>query len=361
MPVQCSPHVASMKYVEKYRDTMEHQRQAFEAERSLWNIERAELLEKVAALEKSLCRYQTSSSRKGVLPIEKRSSAPTIIYNQQNRRNPTPAHTWPELSDQPGIAGEQLPSIAENEPTRKSSRHPFHPFQARFGFGKNPSNVSPSGNTFDGITFKADTVNAPFQPREVPVSDSPSPLESTSGSTPCQALLPAQLELPHAGLDAPDNLTKDAGHTPLARHPEFTSDSQFSAHSSDVATPNRVEQERPPLEPHVSTTTRPTEHSNSYFPQIESVESDENDPELREPLCLKNCQSGDNQFLSELDTKLAEASKAAEEKLSWPNTSDTAEVNESSPPKQVDGESLEEPKLKIKRSMNFGSQLGSLH
>ncbi|KAL8761524.1 MAG: hypothetical protein Q9184_002373 [Pyrenodesmia sp. 2 TL-2023] len=155
-----------------------------------------------------------------------------------------------------------------------------------------------------------------------------------------------------------ENLTLHAGHTPLAR-PVPGLDGTTSAIDSDLPTPT-LESERPPIEPRTSFTKVPSERADSYFPlpadeldsgrasrELDTPADAQQDPELQGPLGLTNERSSDNRFLSQLDSKLTQAASS------------------SNPPAAAGAQQIQgfndtdpEPKLKIKKSMNFGSQLG---
>jgi len=83
---------------------------------------------------------------------------------------------------------------------------------------------------------------------------------------------------------------------------------------------------------------------------------------MNAPLGLTNDVLGDNQFLSALDSKLEAAAAATGESSMDEETSTVGGASE----KKADsdgGEGIEqpesEPRLRIKRSMNFGSAFGS--
>lgn len=228
----------------------------------------------------------------------------------------------------------------------------------------------------DGINFRSTTLS-PVLAKKVMTPQSPSP-RSPSPSR----LSPRTIQLPSSKLEEPiDPYTKDAGHTPLARRTYLNGDGASS--EGDGATPTQPELGRPPLEPHVSFAKLPSERSDSYFPVAEDesqVEEDKSrdgedksrdekdrsrdaednsrdeDPELRGPLGLNNKQGEDNQFLNELDSKLLQAARSGS--FSPPSVG----LDRKDFPKE-EGKDFEqpepEPRLRIKRSMNFGSAFGA--
>ena len=121
-------------------------------------------------------------------------------------------------------------------------------------------------------------------------------------------------------------------------------------------TPVQPEAERPPLEPQPTRVRLPSERSDSHFPAAEITPSDA-DPELNGPLGLTNDKSEDDQFLNELDSKLQ---AAASKSLQTPTVADASESGSSERGDEKDFQQPEhEPKLRMKRSMNFGSAFGA--
>ena len=137
-----------------------------------------------------------------------------------------------------------------------------------------------------------------------------------------------------------------AGHTPLVRDSANSTDGTSSAVSNRIATPIETQKEKPPVEPRASFAKPPSERSDSYFAGIlaETLE----DPALSGPLGLGDDNtSEDKSFLDQVDLKLKEAAKHVQK--------DSTEESDIlvDPPES-------EPRLRIKRSINFGSQLGGL-
>lgn len=369
---------------------MEHQRQTFDEERSLWNTERTELHEKIAQLEGSLRRYQAVSSSQVLSPLDNSNSGPQsngsfwslLIKDGSSHTSGTttgdeiwrgpkpdaqPARTFSDPTTQFSKPADrhQLPSIAEDATCgRKDSP------DMQVGFHKPSASGAKTDKNLDGINFKSSTLS-PGLAKKVMTPQSPS-----SRTTSPSRLSPETIELPPSKLEASlDLYTKDAGHTPLARRTYFSAD---GASIEEIgATPTQPEIERPSLEPHVSFAKLPSERSNSYFPVPEEEFRDENDnsqdeennsfqgaedksrdedPELKAPLGLDNGKDEDKHFLNELDSKLLQAARSEAF-----NSSGIGSDNESSLDKNgKDFEQPEhEPKLRIKRSMNFGSAFGA--
>ncbi|KAF6239828.1 hypothetical protein HO173_002374 [Letharia columbiana] len=376
--VPISPQVASARYVKQFQALMEHQRQTFDEERALWSVERTELHEKIAQLEGSLYRYQTISSSQASSPINnsKRGSQSNSSFwsllskdgSSHTSGTTTGDEIWrgPKLdvqptrtfsdpttqSTKPGDRG-RLPSIAEDTTCGRKDSLDMQP-----GLHKPSVSSAEIDKNLDGINFKSSTLSP------VPIKQVMTPQSPSSRTSSPSRLSPRTIQLPSSKLEAPlDPYTKDAGHTPLVRRTYFNAD--FPSGEGDGPTPTQPEIERPPLEPHVSSAKLPSERSDSYFPVAEDESWDERDrsrdgedkspdedPELKEPLGLDNSKGEDKHFLGELDSKLLQAARS--EAFS---PSGTGSGRESSLDKdEKDFEQPEhEPKLRIKRSTNFGN------
>ena len=392
-----SPQVASARYVKQFQALLEHQRQIFDEERALWNTERTELHEKIAQLEGSLRRYQAISSSQVSSPIYKRNSTSQSdssfwgflgkdVSNHTSATSSTGDEIWrgPKPDVQPtrtfsdpttqstkSGARDRLPSIAEDTTCgRRDSSG------SQTGFHKPSVSGAELDKNLDGINFKSSTLSpVPF--KKVMTPQSPSPRTSSPSR-----LSPRTIQLLSSDVETPlDPYTRDAGHTPLARRTYFDVDG--TSNEGDGATPTQPEVERPPLEPHVSFARRPSERSDSYFPVAEEDsqaedgnsrdggdkccdekenssegkdESRDEDPELKGPLGLDNSQAEDKKFLNELDSKLLQASRSAA--FSPPNPGSDKSDHRDNDEKDFE-EPEQEPKLRIKRSMNFGSAFGA--
>lgn len=189
----------------------------------------------------------------------------------------------------------------------------------------------------DGITFKAIP--------SVSEAAASSPSQSPPTSPPSKREGPNFIPLPSENRNP---YTKDAGHTPRVRRSSTNSDGNASS-LGDAVTPTQdvAVQDGETRQPSIKT---PSERSISYFPPPDEVEED---PVLKGPLSLKNSSEEDKGFLRELDSKLLQAAVSAVRNAPEADPIDDKE-NESSK-KDADGE----PRLRIKKSMNFGTQLGS--
>ena len=366
---------------------MEHQRQAFDEERELWNTEREELHEKIAQLEGSLRRYQAVSSSQVLSPINNSN-----IPSQSNKSSrsllgkdgsghtsatatgheiwrgpdvkPTRTFSDPTIQLNKPRDRSRLPSIAEDTTCGLKDSSDMHP-----GLHRSSLSGVEIDKNLDGITFKSSPLSA-APTKKIMTPQSPSP-----GIPSPARVSPGAIQLPSSKLeDPPDLYTKDAGHTPLARRTYSNADGASS--EGDRETPIQPEIERPPLEPHVSFARLPSERSDSYFPVIEDEsreekdsstdpmtesrdeedESRDEDPELKGPLGLHNSIGEDNHFLHEVDSKLLEVTRSG---VSSPHSAGLD--GQASPAKnEADFDEPEhEPKLRIKRSMNFGSAFGA--
>ena len=382
-----SPQVASARYVKQFQVLMEHQRQTFDEERELWNTEREELHEKIAQLEGSLRRYQTISSSQVLSPInnsnvpsQSNSSSRSLLSKDGSGHanatatgheiwrgpdvKPTRTFSDPTIQLTKPRDRSRLPSIAEDTTCGRKDSSDMNSGLQRSSF----SGVDIDKN-LDGITFKSSPLSA-APTKQIMTPQSPSP-----GTSSPSRVSTGMIQLPSSKLeDPPDLYTKDAGHTPLARRTSFNADGASS--EGDKATPTQPEIERPPLEPHVSFARLPSERSDSYFPVAEDESREEKDismdqenksrdeedgsrdedPELKGPLGLHNSIGEDNQFLHEVDSKLLEAARS---EASSPYSARLD--GQAFPAKNEEDfdEPEHEPKLRIKRSMNFGSAFGT--
>lgn len=356
---------------------MERQRKVHSEERDLWHIERKELEEKIVKLEVSLQRYRAISSSQATSPIEKSGSAANSSFWSLSRtegsrgsstsgtgdevwRGPKtdvqPTRSFSGSPTQPHKSGDRLPSIAENVHTRSRKESSEHSTDKQGAPHKPSINGADIDKNLDGITFKVSGL-APGVGKNIMTPQSPSP-----GASPSK-VSPGTIAMPSRTPEAPDDiLIKDAGHTPLARRSHFNHDGPSSTGSADADTPTQPDMERPPLEPHTTAVKLPSERSDSYFPPVPREPLGNEDPELKGPLGLTNDASADNKFLSALDSKLEQAAKSSNSPGS-PAVAGASNTTSEQCGGADDVPGFEqpdhEPRLKIKRSMNFGSAFGS--
>lgn len=346
---------------------MDHQRQVFEEERALWHTERSDMQEKIAKLEVSLRRYEAISSSQVPSPIEANGSRKSGFWKSETydrssknftgdeiwrgaggKSNAQPTRTFANQADQLLAVENRLPVIVEGSAAAK-------PKVAYFSnksidtrpVGKASTRGIGTDKNLDGITFK-ESVLAPTIAESLTTSQVSLPVRSTSpaGGSSGSAVAPSSLLIA-----PPDPYTKDAGHTPLARRSEYNLDgSSGAALSSGLDTPSQPEVERPPLEPRASAIHIPTECDDSYFSCTEG--DNDGDMELQEPLGLKDNAAGDDAFLNRVDSRLRQV---AQSETLAPSGSDKEGINEDKGFDQPEPE----PRLRIKKSMNFGSQFGA--
>lgn len=368
-PSSTSSHLASPLYVHQFRTLMDSQRQLFHAEHELWQIERTELLERVTHLEASLRRYRALCGSQVSSPIEGTGSGTKDPPNVENANDLKSAGTGDEFWRGSGGKRDAQPiRIFPSSPDASSkvedrwtivAREPLAPKPSLAAF---PIITIDSGilskaiirgieedKNLDGITFRKSSLGLTITECLVtPPSSSPPP------SSPLANRAPGTVALPSSLLTEPcDHYTKDAGHTPLVPKSEYSSYDDLGATLSGLTTPTQPEIELPPPDPPTSVVKVPSESADSYFPHLDELKN--GDVELREPLGLKNNGVHDKNFLSELDSKLRKA--ASSEKLRSESTKPGKENIECE--EKIQPQADLEPKLRIKRSMNFGTQFGA--
>lgn len=357
--------VASPQYVQQCRTLMDHQHQVFDEERALWHTERSEMEKRIAQLEASIRRYQAISSSQVSSPIEPNGSGNSALWNSGHyngmiknftgdefwrgsggKNDAKPTRTFTNSADESLKAEDRLPVILEDSVAYK-------PKAASFSINAIDSRTLSKASTrgigtdknLDGITFRKSTQVPTIT--ESLTSQASLPLQSSSPTRVSSDSIPA----PSSILIAPPNpYTKDAGHTPLAHRSEYNLDGGSGASSGDLATPTQPELERPPLEPRASAIQVPSERADSYFPHNEG--DNDGDTELQEPLGLKDNAAANDEFLQMVDSRLLQV---AQSKVLDPSKSDKENVDEGKSFDQPEPE----PKLRIKKSMNFGSQFGA--
>ncbi|MCJ1412943.1 hypothetical protein MMC19_007044 [Ptychographa xylographoides] len=392
-----SSHVASNQYIEQHRAFVEHQRELHNEERALWHLERQDLHIKIKELESTI-RKLRGTSNEGFSPQETPVFALGAFGSLSNHRGSRttststgdefwrgaggksgsiPTRTFSESSEYSVTRSEdiRMPSIAENDAADASGSR-LSVISRETSREKDDRHHRPSidgakiDKNLDGISFKPGGL-APSVVKSVITPQSPSPLQSPNSAQHS----PKLLDLPaRSRLTAEALYTKDAGHTPLARMGASHLDG-MSSNASDQNTPKIAEQETVPFEPRpsVSVSRPPNERAESYFPTSESQappvpeEAIDEDPALKGPLGLKNEKSEDSSFLNELDSKLLQAARSHVFSPNSEKSRGTVGHNSASKENDDPGDGGEkefdqpetEPKLRIKRSMNFGSVFGA--
>lgn len=361
-----SSQLASPGYVYQYRALMDNQRKVFDEERDLWQTERSDLLDEISRLKARLRQIEGSSSNRiqspngmhepgtsfsGFSGFSSTSSSRHTSTGDEfwrgagGKSDAQPTRTFSDPPNQLSRIGDRLPSISENESPRPR-RSLLTDRISGANKARNPS--IQSGADIDGITFRSSS-SASSSGANVISPPSPSPLRTSLGSLPAST---SPLSVPV------DCNTRHAGHTPLARGFRYDTDGNASAKSSSPTTPTQPEVERFIHEPTASFVRPPTERSDSYFSGISTITNE--DPQLNEPLGLGDRNTSETQsFLAAVDSRLTEVVNSEDEQAN--NNAEGSPNGNGSAPKQSTSGSLDtEPKLRIKRSMNFGSQFGSL-
>lgn len=361
-----SSHLASPQYVHQFYALIDSQRRLFHAEHELWQIERTELHQKITQLEASLrqhlalCGSQVSSpTESNGLGTKDPSNVETVSELKPSvgtgdefwrgsggKRDAQPVRIFPSSPDQPSTVEDRWTIVARDPLAHKPGSTAFPIITIDSGLlSKASIRGIEEDKNLDGITFRKSSLALTITESLVTPPSSPPP--QSSHRTPGTVSLPSSL------LTAPcDPYTKDAGHTPLAPKSEYCSYEDSGATLSDSTTPTQPEIELPPLDPPTSVVKVPSESADSYFPNQDGLKNE--DVELREPLGLKNNRVHDKNFLSELDSKL---DAARSEKLRSESTKSGEDNNENQ--EKIYSQTDPEPKLCIKRSMNFGSQFGT--
>lgn len=365
-----SSHLASPQYVHQFHALMDNQRQLFHAEHELWQIERTELHEKITQLEASLRRYRTLCGSPVSSPTESNGSGSKDPPNVENanelrpavgtgdefwrgsggRRDAQPVRIFPSSPDASSTVEDRWTIVARDPLAYKPGLTAFPVITIDPGLlSKASIRGIEEDKNLDGITFRKSSLALTIN--ESVVTPPPS---SPPQSSPLAQRTPRTVSLPSSLLTAPcDPYTKDAGHTPLAPKSEYSSYEDLGATLSGLTTPTQPEMELPPPDPPTSVIKVPPESADSYFPDLDELK--DGDIELWEPLGLKNNGVHDKNFLTELDSKLLKAARS--EKLRSESTKSGKENIEAE--EKIYSQADPEPKLRIKRSMNFGSQFGT--
>lgn len=358
--VASTPQLASARYVRQFRALLEHQREVFDEERALWHIERSELQDEISHLEASLREAQKgcSSQATSLNFLKGSASSFSSLSTASNSRHASmgdefwrgaggrgdarPSRTFSSMSEQSNGSAQRLASICENVSPQQSGSSSFSDTVHRASIPE-----ADKTGTFDGITFRQSS-RAPSTATNGNTRPSPSPSHVSPGT----------LAVPVFGLAPPtEYVTKHAGHTPLARGSIYGTDGTSSNISTIAATPTEPKKERPPYEPHASFAKPPSERSDSYFagaiPEVGAIPEPAEDPAMSEPLALGDSGTSEAQaFLDQVDSKLKEAVRQEQTDSKPQGEGETQETDA-----LRDSPEHEAP-LRIKRSMNFGSQLG---
>lgn len=387
-----TPSVDITAYFEQCRNVNEQLRSTHEQERKAWEIERTALRTRIADLEFKLNKatggkrrlsndttpFNTRSSRSDFqLPAfsgmngsrpHSAASYPPLEHLKQENGKPiwepaSPAPATRVFSHDDDIPPHHLPSISEDGPLDSLSKQTSHENKT--------IPIHEIDETLDGINVRSEGVKSSF-------NKVMSPIIIATSLSPKQIIEPPRYTLdPSSLLDPFDaKLVRNAGHTPLV----FDGPISSSATTDGGATPQPEKPAAPA--PTTRPPLRPKEHSNSYFstddvhapepPPIEEQfpetavtdEEDEgqephfepeDDKPLRGPLMLdpSGKSEASHNFLEKLDDKLGEVVRKS--LSSSPNHSPSRQEQ----PVKQDNEEDNFPRLRLKKSTNFGSAFGN--
>jgi hypothetical protein len=393
---------------ERERKVFEDERKLFEEERKLWSTERALLKAKIVDLEAIVNRsksekrkYSNESTKSSTQSFRSDLGRPSFNSGSGSRA-PSMSHASPPIWEGPENMARA--SRVFSEPNTLIT-NPFSEDQIKHTNGHLPS-ISESGSfpalekemspsslpperamsvpisidkidkSLDGITLKS-TALAPSFVATVRTPDAITPQRSRSPNS--KSAVGGGMRVGIDGLLSPldEKLKLHAGHTPMAFDAEGST-GPTSNHSTEIPTPI---QEKPPAP--VSTAyrppPRPSEKSGSYFSfsaddaqepktkhegednqtlksNYENDEKENEDPELTGPLVLSsdNDHGQSNAFLSTLDAKLM---MEAKKYIKSPDSNQSDRKDQSNTPGSTQDD--EGPKIRMKKSTNFGSAFGS--
>jgi hypothetical protein len=357
-------------YIEQSRELLENQRAHLETERALfaqerqlWAKERILLRTKIAELESLLKSQRSQSILATGHPPKPAFGTPQYLDSHDHLSS---AQVWEGSSpgsrptrvfrDEEILVNAHLSPISErsgsNPPSLDAALSPrARAVDASGATISIPVPIEKLDSRLDGITLKS-TALPPGVVARVITPPSPSPLETSSPALATAPSDPARpgmehrnsLKLKLSELGRPnENLVRDAGHTPMAII-EVDDSQRTTKDASPVEIPPCQEEEAP-LAPMVTHVHQPSEHAESYFPDLPD------DPALTGPLGLTNDEEHDSSFLNELDTRLLDQAKRI---LSTSTVSD----GEDEPDPKAPNQGEPEPEIKFKKSTNFGTAFG---
>lgn len=376
-------------YMEQCRLWNTQLRDAHDAERKAWDIERTALKARIAELERKLNRARDPKRRSS-----NDSSAANLhsfrldlhsfgTDGTHNRTHPppeaagAPPPVWKGPQTTPPVTRvfsreddvAHLPSISEDEPLPSLSKQ----ISPTSGGQENvPVPIEQVDNTLDGITLKSGALTSSFDTGIVSPQFS-SPVLSPPAQPNESADESLQVDVKNLLSPFDAKLKMHAGHTPMA----FDGTLSSTVESTEQLTPKQEEPfapaptARPPL--------RPSENSDSYFsftsavnyqddqpkkPVSEPQEADQeplhepdDDPALKGPLMLDPSAKTEeaSSFLDIVDEKLVELVKQESNSSKSPEEKEPEKQAEDKPLADADDDM---PRLRIRHSTNFGSAWG---
>lgn len=334
---------------QQQRDRHEEDREqllaAFAKERELWEQERRVLVERIGRLssgkpgspsEEFARRLSGGGSRKS----SHDSAASNGLTNTKVKITATDGARLPSITEKTPAVTIALPrKLSDDTIDGVLTKKPI--FQSSFDEKLIEAHLSPA--------IQSPTINSasPHSP-SAHTPDRPSPNPNT---------LYVSLD------DLEPKLKRDAGHTPLPRI-----DSNFSGsnatplqENSAYSKPVRLAAQNLPVRP-------PHERADSYFPEITTTDTSEpsnnesfnvndndekdEDPSLTGPLGLTSDTTQNKDFMNQLDARLLVEAKKVLGQAPPRSPSETSRDGDA-------GKEEEFPDLKLKKSMNFGSEYGT--
>ncbi|QKX61099.1 uncharacterized protein TRUGW13939_08245 [Talaromyces rugulosus] len=336
-------------YLEQSRSILENQRLNFERERlvfaqerKLWEIERTMLKSRIVELESAGSGAFQTSFRNPDFGLKGDSMSHTQqhpVWEGPIPGSRRPTRVFPEETGKPDLY--IPPTEANGFGFRSSLDAALSPLLFRPADETSvPVPIEKVDSQLDGITLKSTALppdvvaKVMTPPTSISPTSSPPKTETESSKQAADGKSPLRLELSSLGPPA-ENLTRNAGHTPMAI---LGTETEIS-----TRTPSEMGDDEVTLAPVV--TKQPIENSESYFPPPDD------DPALTGPLSLRNEAESDNSFFSLLDKKLLDEAKKA---VSGPSDADADDADESKGGEEPD------PELKLKASTNFGTVFGQV-
>ncbi|RAL02097.1 uncharacterized protein BO80DRAFT_39361 [Aspergillus ibericus CBS 121593] len=364
--------VVSADYLQQVRSLLDRQRANFEVERKLfneerqlWQNERALLNQRISELE-SLLKGRGSTGAAAT-----NSTAPTgafasyaltsafqnqfgcpLLADSIDHPHPTSAQVWegsspgsrptrvfPDLekTDLQGLLSpEQGGNLSVSAPSLDAALSPKSHAADFSASACVPVPIERLDSRLDGITLKSSALPPEIVARVITPPSPPSLEDSPSFSGRASFEHRNSFKLKLSELGPPEfNLTRNAGHTPMARIDRDVDTEQPS--------PQEVANEDELLAP--AAPRQPAENSDSYFADLAD------DPALKGPLSLLNEEEHDSDFLREVDQKLLDQVRQI---VGYPRSHEDQIPAEVEPPSQG-----EEPELRFKKTTNFGTAFGN--
>ncbi|PYI20728.1 hypothetical protein BO86DRAFT_313267 [Aspergillus japonicus CBS 114.51] len=334
--------------LDRQRISFENEKKLFNEERQLWEKERALLKSRISELE-ALLKGRGSTASATVLPPgafafadqfhasaqvwegSSPGSRPTRVFPDAET---TDIHTLSSIPEQ----GAKYVSAPSLDAALSPKSHAVDPSTG----ASVPVPIEKLDSKLDGITLKSSALPPEVVARVI-TPPSPSSLEtSPTSSTRPPNEHRNSLKLRLSELGPPEfNLTRNAGHTPMAKIDRDIDTEQPS--------PQEVQDEASPLAPAVL--RQPAEQSDSYFADLPE------DPALKGPLSLLNEEEHDSSFLKELDQRLLDQVKQVLGHHRRGSREEREDEEDEAEPRSQ-GET-DEPELRFKKTTNFGTAFGN--